>query len=591
MCHGDQGRASPSGYVPRLAGKPADYLLAQMQAFRDGQRPHDGKARLLHNADDATLQALAAHFAARQLPYPAPGRPPPAAAAAARAQQIVRQGLPQAGVPACASCHGQHLMGRGTLVPGLLGLPRDYLLGQLGAWREGIRRGRAPDCMAVVAQRLPVAELPGLADWLAAQPVPVGAAAQPEPAPMAPPAATGLDCAGPPAQQHGGPPALPAAAATDARIARGAELAVLGNCAGCHSQRGAAAFSGGEPLATPFGTVHAGNLTPDAATGLGGWTADDFWQALHHGRGRDGRRLVPAFPYTSYTQLPREDSDALFAYFQSLPAVQRARPAQALRFPYGTQPALALWQWLWFRPADTAKATGTPPAADPVLARGRLLVTGLGHCLECHAPRNRWGARSDDPSGALMPEQDWWAPSLHPLPGQQAADIVALLRDGRHGQAAAVGPMARVVQQSTRHWRDADLQAAARYLLSLPPQPAAAPAPAAAAETLALGRQLYARHCADCHGRQGEGLRRAGALRITPLAGNPAIGQPHPGTLVQMLRHGGFGAGSGGQAPAYGMPPLALSAAEQAAVLTWLRQTWGPRASAVGPRDLGPAAR
>lgn len=591
-CHGEQGRSTPEGYVPRLAGKPATYLYEQLQAFRDGRRQHRGMARLLDNSDDLLLWQLAAHFAGLDLPYPRPAAPPALLAEpgpAARARQIVLQGLPQARVPACAACHGASLMGDGARVPGLLGLPSEYLLAQLGAWRRGLRHAREPDCMAEVARRLAPADLPLVAAWLAAQPVP--RPAQPRAETVAPasaaPALHGLSCAGGPT----GPATLPAppahAAEPGTLVARGAYLARLGNCAGCHARPGSSELSGGAALPTPFGAVYAGNLTPDAATGLGRWTAEDFWRALHLGRGRDGRRLVPAFPYTSYTLLTREDSDALFAFFMSLAPVERERPAHRLRFPYGTQAALALWQALYLRPG-AAPAAGAP--GDPELARGRYLVEGPGHCLECHAPRGRWGQRGAQPSGALMPAGDWWAPSLQPRPGQRAEDLLAYLREGRHPRDAALGPMARVVTQSTQHWSPQDLQAAVRYLMSLPRQDAAQAAVPAAQAQRERGADVYARHCASCHGAQGQGMASAEGPRsrpaIVPLAGNPSVTQPALHNLVQMLRHGAFGAATAAQPLPFGMPPLTLSRADQAAVLTHLRQSWGHRAAPVSELDL-----
>jgi cytochrome c553 len=580
-CHGPQGRASPEGYVPRLAGKPAQYLFEQTQAFRDGRRAHKGMAQLLHNVDDALLRELAAHFAGQDLPYPPPARTPLPADRAERAQRIVREGLPAAGVPACAGCHGDALMGDGDRVPALLGLPRDYLVGQIGAWRQGHRRAREPDCMAEVARRLPAADLALVADWLAAQPatpVPTAGAGS---APAATAAvATDLACAETPPPEAAAPPVTD----SDPRVARGAYLARVGHCAGCHQRPGTRELSGGPGLVTPFGTVYAGNLTPDPATGLGGWSADDFWRAMHQGRGRDGRRLLPAFPYTAYTRVTRADSDALFAYLQSLPPVRRQRPDHALRFPYGTQAALALWQALYFRPGGSDDG----PAADPQVARGRYLVEGLGHCLECHAPRGRLGAHDGRPVGGLMPGGDWWAPSLQPAPGQTADDLVALLRDGRNRHASATGPMAAVVSGSTQHWRDEDLRAAAAYLMTLPPQaPSKAVRHEADPSRRALGRQVYERHCASCHGAQGQGVAGShGRPAVAPLAGNPAVTQPQLHSLVRMLRHGGFGAGTAAHPRPFGMPPLTMSVAEEAAVLTHLRQSWGHRAPEVTEVDL-----
>lgn len=359
-----------------------------------------------------------------------------------------------------------------------------------------------------------------------------------------------------------------------ATITRGAYLATLGNCAGCHTAPGGASYAGGTPITTPFGTVYATNLTPDPDTGLGRWTADDFWRALHHGRSRDGRRLLPAFPYTSYTQVRREDSDALFAYLQSLPAVKQANRAQDLRFPYNTPLAIAAWQALYFHPADP------PPAqldTTPV-GRGAYLVNGLGHCTACHAPRNRWGAPSKEPSGGEMPGEPWFAPSLHPSqsPPRPPDELAQLLRSGRTDRATVSGPMAAVVFQSLQHWTDADLQAVAAYLGSLEPVAPAAPELADPA-VLQAGGKVYAARCADCHGPGGEG--RPG--RYPALAGNATVQHPNARNLVQLMRHGSFGPSTRDNPLPHSMPHQGLSNADMAAVASFVRQSWGNRAPAV----------
>lgn len=362
-------------------------------------------------------------------------------------------------------------------------------------------------------------------------------------------------------------------------IARGAYLATVGNCAGCHTAPGGAPMAGGVRLETPYGAVYGGNLTPDPKTGLGRWSADDFHRAMHEGRGRDGRRLVPAFPYTSFTRVAREDNDALFAYLQSLPPVVRAATPHELRFPYGTQAALAAWQWINFTPAvEIAR----PPSTGQ--ARGEYLVRGLGHCGECHAPRNGWSAPEEALTGGEMPGERWFAPSLHPRHDDTAAagQTVTLLRDGIGPSGAVTGPMARVVLDSTQHWRPDDLAQAARYLASLPRRPAPAAAPAADPALMAAGGRLYADRCADCHGAAGRGVDG-----IYPaLAGNPGVTQPSIRNLVQVLRHGGFPPSTAGNPRPYGMPPADLSDAEAAAVLSYLRQSWGHQASAVSALDV-----
>jgi cytochrome c553 len=185
-CHGDQGRAAPDGYYPRLAGKPAAYLFEQLQAFRDGRRRYAPMTHLLEPLSDDYLQALAAHFAGLELPYGAPAALADTSVQD-RARQLVMRGDADRGLPACAACHGASLTGVQPAVPALLGLPRDYLNAQLGAWRAGTRQARDPDCMADVAQRLLPADIAALSAWLAAQPVPVqsgAAAALPQPMPL-----------------------------------------------------------------------------------------------------------------------------------------------------------------------------------------------------------------------------------------------------------------------------------------------------------------------------------------------------------------------------------------------------------------------
>lgn len=180
-CHGEQGRSRPDGYVPRLAGKPAGYLLAQLQAFRDGRRKNEVMAALLNPLDDGMLSALANHFAGLSIPYPPPAVAMADGPDAQRARQLVEQGDAGRRVPACSACHGRALTGVTPHVPGLLGLPSDYLVSQLGAWRTGHRISRQPDCMAEIARRLPEADVALMARWLASRPVPPVSAAASEP--------------------------------------------------------------------------------------------------------------------------------------------------------------------------------------------------------------------------------------------------------------------------------------------------------------------------------------------------------------------------------------------------------------------------
>lgn len=197
-CHGDQGRAGPDGYYPRLAGKPAGYLFNQLVNFRDGRRHYGLMTGMVDRLSDTYLQEIANHFAALDIPYPAPRIQPLSEAQRERGATLARQGDAQAQLPACAACHGRALTGVAPQVPGLLGLPRDYLNAQLGAWKTGQRRAHAPDCMAQVVRRLGPQDISAITGWLAAQPVPKPShPAATLPAPMP------LDCGSAPAAASG----------------------------------------------------------------------------------------------------------------------------------------------------------------------------------------------------------------------------------------------------------------------------------------------------------------------------------------------------------------------------------------------------
>jgi cytochrome c553 len=189
VCHGKEGRATRDGYFPRIAGKPAGYLYNQLVNFRDGRRRNAAMTHLLDHLSDDYLREIAEHFAALDLPYPPPRADDLARPGQARGEALVQRGDEALRVPACTACHGAAMTGVMPATPGLLGLPRDYLVAQLGAWRSGQRRAHAPDCMAEIAQRLSADDIAGVASWLAAQPVPAVAKAVPAPSTPAP-----MDC-------------------------------------------------------------------------------------------------------------------------------------------------------------------------------------------------------------------------------------------------------------------------------------------------------------------------------------------------------------------------------------------------------------
>ena len=385
-------------------------------------------------------------------------------------------------------------------------------------------------------------------------------------------------------------------------IERGRYLSVLGNCQACHTQRGGSPFAGGQGIATPFGTVYGSNLTP-SPSGLGAWTAADFWRALHHGQAPDGRWLNPAFPYTNTTHITRADSDALFAYFRTLPAADTPNTPSEIRWPFNTQAALRVWRALYFRPGDAQQAPAalagtTGDGASSARLRGAYLVNGLAHCSACHVPRNALGGSSDmlGLSGGRIPVQNWYAPSLMD-PGEAGVqdwpleDILALFRNGQSRDHFVTGPMAEVVQHSTQHWRDNDLLAMATYLKQLPRQPVL-PATDSNPDngiSVARGAQLYKQQCAACHKEQGEGVKLAdGAWAYPPLAGNATVRQSSPTNLIQAVLHGGFAPSTRAHPRPFGMPPfvMELNHSELADLLSYIRLTWGQGAGSVSALEV-----
>lgn len=170
-CHGREGRATQQGYFPRIAGKPAGYLYHQLLNFRDGRRSYPQMSYLLEHMTDDYLREIARHFSALDLPYAAPPPPQAPPAALERGRRLVREGDAARGIPACVQCHGGAMTGVQPAIPALIGLPRDYLNSQIGAWQTGQRRSQAPDCMARVARQLTAEDVSAISAWLAAQPV------------------------------------------------------------------------------------------------------------------------------------------------------------------------------------------------------------------------------------------------------------------------------------------------------------------------------------------------------------------------------------------------------------------------------------
>ena len=376
-------------------------------------------------------------------------------------------------------------------------------------------------------------------------------------------------------------------------IRRGAYLAHVGDCIACHTKHGGTPFAGGLPMVTPFGTLYSPNITPDTQFGIGNWSADDFYKMLHTGRSRDGKLLYPAMPFPAYTKVTRQDSDAMFAYLSSLEPLHVPNRENELRFPYNNRSLLFGWRALYFSEGEFKP----DPTRDATWNRGAYLVEGLGHCGTCHTAINALGGSSDEKAfaGGLIPMQNWYAPSLTlnkeaGLGDWQTQDIIDLLKAGASKRGAVYGPMAEVVHNSLQYLSDADVRTMAVYLKTLPEQAGSSgePTPRGAtqvsASVLARGSALYKTHCSSCHQMDGRGQ----PVPYPPLAQNQSIEMESAVNAIRMVLNGGYPPQTAGNGRPYGMPPFAqiLTDEDIAAVVTYIRVSWGNRGQPVSPAEV-----
>lgn len=375
---------------------------------------------------------------------------------------------------------------------------------------------------------------------------------------------------------------------TDAQtLAQGNYLARIGGCVACHTSQAGEPLAGGRRIDTPFGAVYSSNLTPSKIHGLGEWTSSDFAMALRWGRSRDGRLLLPVFPYNHTSALTAPDVQALFAWLQTVKPVESAQPRHGLIWPLGTQPAIAIWRSLYFKPSPFE----ADPQASAEWNRGAYLVQSAGHCAACHGQRNVLGRfpAVDDLSGGFLTPQMWMAPSLidasqSVLAHGSRQEVSQLLRTGHTPTAGVSGPMAEFVQQTSQHLTLADGLAIATYLKSKVQTPPPQPKSTHLATATPAAQALYKTHCASCHGEQGQGKTNT----YPALAGNPAIVLDKPENLIQMTLYGGYGPSTEGRPRPYGMPPFLFTLNNQqiAEVLNLVRSQWGNQASAVSPMQV-----
>ena len=327
-----------------------------------------------------------------------------------------------------------------------------------------------------------------------------------------------------------------------ALVARGANLARLGNCVSCHQAAGGRPYAGGYPIKTPFGTIYGSNITPDAATGIGSWSPAAFRRAMHEGVGRDGSHLYPAFPYTHYAGVADGDVDALYAFLMTRPAVRAVPPANRMIPPLGFRPLLAGWKLLFFDPQ--------PVVADPRQSaawnRGRYIGETLAHCTACHSPRGllqqeKRGDRAYDGGWS----GGWYAPPINAhSPAVRAWTVERLDAYFRTGlstaHAAAAGPMGPVTYNLALA-APADVRAMATYSAwQMRAAPAARAEPrlpdrrALARQRHPEGARLYDGACAVCH-EPGAAMMVAGRPAL-PL-GTP-LHEANPRDTIQVILKG-----------------------------------------------------
>jgi mono/diheme cytochrome c family protein len=391
-----------------------------------------------------------------------------------------------------------------------------------------------------------------------------------------------------PLSQALGQPPSPGAAIID----KGQYLARAGDCIACHTIPDAKLFAGNRSMPTPFGTLYSPNITPDPQYGIGKWSADDFYATMHVGRMPDGALIYPAMPFASYTKVTREDCDAIFAYLRSVTPVTQPNRPQDLRFPFDNRLLILGWRTMFFR-----EGMFQPDAKKSAeWNRGAYLVEGLGHCGMCHTPIDKLGGNSESKAfqGGLIPMQDWYAPSLTSnketgLGDWSLEDIEHYLKKGVSARGAVYGPMSEVVYNSLQYLTDDDIRAISIYLKSISQSgdPAAESTAVSGEENSLLmhfGGNVYSAQCAICHGAQGLGE----PTRYPPLAGNQSIEMESAVNPIRMVLNGGIPPGTPGNPMPYGMPPFAqsLSNDEVAAVVTYIRASWGNHGKAISPRQV-----
>lgn len=369
-------------------------------------------------------------------------------------------------------------------------------------------------------------------------------------------------------------------------IERGRYLATLADCVACHTAPGGKPYAGGLPLQTPFGTLYSPNITPDEETGIGSWTDEEFLAALREGIGRGGKRLYPAMPYPAYTKISREDALAIRTYLATLGPVKNAVEVNRLPFPFNQRSSLIVWNWLNFK--DGRFQPDAQKSAE--WNRGAYLVEALGHCGTCHTGKNFLGGDKSESylQGAAL--QGWYAPNITADPHKGIGawsenEIVEYLKTGANDRSIASGPMADEIVHSSSRMNDADARAIAVYLKDIKSGTATPPQPLGPNDArMIAGQAIYKDNCEACHTGSGDGIARL----FPRLRGSAVVQSDDIFTIARVVLLGSRGAVTAAAPTGPAMPSFGwrLNDDNVAAVLTYIRNSWGNAAAPVASADV-----
>lgn len=391
--------------------------------------------------------------------------------------------------------------------------------------------------------------------------------------------------------KDGDPTGVPADLRQASLLERGKYLTEAADCVVCHTAPGGKEYAGGFAFKLPFGTMYSTNITPDPETGIGKYTDQEFLDAMHRGVRRDGARLYPAMPYTSYTFVTDADALAIKAYLFSLAPVRAVPPANTLLFPFNQRWAMTFWS-LVFNPDTRFR-----PDVSQSLKwnRGAYLAEALAHCGECHTPRNIGFALDNRRKFAGAPVAGWHATDISSdkagLGSWTDADISTYLAAGHVlGHGTASGPMGEAVDHSFSKMTKADVEAMVTFLRSVPPSMSSelpsksGPAPASHKDGVTaslLGKKIFEGACVSCHGWSGE----SAVSKFATLTGSAAISDPGATNVAQIVISGTRRLTPDG---ALSMPSFghAFSNDEIAAVVNYVTGRFGAKGSLLTAKDV-----